>query len=234
MQASPPYHIQPLGDSAISISFGNRIDRQLNERVMTMFRYLRKHLPGGVTDIVPAYSSLTLHYDYRYWQKEMANGMSVFEVLKQDLESLFESALTTEHSVSNLVKIPVCYEGRHAPDLSIVASMAGLRPAEVIAQHTEKSYHVYMLGFLPGFAYMGEVAETIAMPRKDRPQPTVAGSVGIAGLQTGVYPLDSPGGWHIIGRTPLAMFDADSGQSRLQPGDQVQFYPISSHEFIHY
>jgi inhibitor of KinA len=134
---------------------------------------------------------------------------------------------------SPLIRIPVCYDPAFAPDMIRLSAAKKCTPEELIGLHTAATYKVYMLGFLPGFAYMGGTDERIAMPRKPQPVKVMAGSVGIAGRQTGIYPLDSPGGWHIIGRTPLRMFDpAAKKPVLLNTGDRVQFYTISKNEFL--
>lgn len=229
-----PYRIYPLGDTAIIVDFGNRIDRQVNEQVMALYRYLATASWKGIADIVPAYSSLTLHYNLMEWSTEIAKGLSIFVILKAKLVEALGQCQRGKSHQARVVNIPVCYEGSYAPDLQTVAHVAGLKEEEVIALHTKTRYHVYMLGFLPGFAYMGEVSEAIVTPRKRRPQTIAAGSVGIAGRQTGVYPMDSPGGWQIIGRTPVTIFTPSNGDSLLRPGDLVQFYPISIDEFKNY
>jgi inhibitor of KinA len=234
MPDSFPYHIYPLGETTITVDFGNKIDRQINERVMALYQYLAITPWKSITDIVPAYSSLTLHYNLVAWSGEIAKGLSVFDILKDKLIHALTLSGTGMKPEVRTVSIPVCYESTCGPDLKAVAQAAGIGEQEVIKMHTSISYHVYMLGFLPGFAYMGEVQEAIATPRKSRPQPIVAGSVGIAGRQTGIYPMDSPGGWQIIGRTPLAIFTPATGDALLRPGDCVQFYPISIDEFKHY
>jgi inhibitor of KinA len=229
-----PYKIYPLGDSAISIDFGNSISRRVNDRVMALYQYLQAQPLPGITDIVPAYSSLTLCYNMTAWLPQISKGWSVFNILRAVLEAAIDECPGTTVNPERAVQIPVCYDGYYAPDLDAMAIAADMAKDKIISTHTAGLYHVYMIGFLPGFAYMGEVDETIAMPRKSRPQAISAGSVGIAGRQTGIYPLDSPGGWQIIGRTPLSMFNITTGETLLKPGDQVQFYPIDSNEFEHY
>ncbi|GGA83049.1 hypothetical protein GCM10011511_02590 [Puia dinghuensis] len=129
-------------------------------------------------------------------------------------------------------RIPVCYEGEYAPDLQWVAAQQGLTPKEVIDIHVASTYRVYMVGFLPGFPYLGTVDRRLQLPRKPQPVTVVAGGVGIAGMQTGIYPLTSPGGWQIIGRTPVKLFDVEADPPiRLQAGDNVQFYPVSAKAF---
>jgi inhibitor of KinA len=152
------------------------------------------------------------------------------EQLIRDLDSLPQ--LTAQ---SSLVKIPVCYDNEFAPDLQRMAQSKNISADEIVRIHIADTYRVYMLGFLPGFAYLGRLDKKIAMPRKSHPAPVAAGSIGIAGNQTGIYPLASPGGWQIIGRTPLQLFDADRTEpTLLKAGDTVQFYSISKHEFETY
>ena len=140
------------------------------------------------------------------------------------------------HVQERLVRIPVCYEKNYAPDMEEVAAVKNLSPAEVARIHASSEYRVYMLGFVPGFAYMAEVDERIAMPRKDEPRLQVpAGSVGITGRQTGVYPFATPGGWQLIGRTPLQLFNKEEDQPvLLKAGDRIQFYSITADEFENY
>jgi inhibitor of KinA len=131
-----------------------------------------------------------------------------------------------------MVRIPVCYDALFAPDLGLLAASKGMTSEEVVQLHQSRPYRVYMLGFLPGFAYLGQVADKLAMPRKQQPVEVAAGSIGIAGNQTGIYPMVSPGGWHIIGRTPVTLFDSDKeNPTLLKPGDTVQFFSISLDEF---
>lgn len=234
MAAGFSYNIFPLGDTAISIDFGNRISLDIHDQVMSLYHRLDKDRPLGITDIVPAYSSLTLHYDPAAWLPQISKEHLVFDLLKALLIAAVEDGAAYTAIPARTMKIPVCYEAELAPDLAAVAAHAGLKSDEVIRLHTAGLYQVYMLGFLPGFAYMGQVPEAIAAPRKKRPQNIAPGSVGIAGRQTGIYPLESPGGWQIIGRTPVSVFNPASGDVLLQPGDIVQFYPISRYEFEHY
>ena len=234
MTSLPYYTIAPLGDAAIRIDFGNKIDKAIHLRVMALYDYLSAHPLKGTTDLIPAYSSLTVCYDLAAYLTEIKARQPVASLLSQQLATIAVTIPEKDTTVARLVRIPVCYEGSFAPDLSAMAAVTGKTESELVALHTGTIYHVYMLGFLPGFAYMGEVDEAIALPRKSRPVPIAAGSVGIAGRQTGIYPLASPGGWQIIGRTPESLFRKETGDTLLQPGDQVQFYSISSDEFKHY
>lgn len=237
-----PYRIFPLGDSAITIDFGNSINETLNKEVIARFGELQQHPLPGMIEAVPAYSSLTIYYDLPALKKLVPGNNSVFEWVKKQLEERLQQPIEVNKTATKLVKIPVCYEDEFAPDIHQLAVAKNVPVEEVIRIHTATNYKVFMLGFLPGFAYMGEVDERIAMPRKPQPEAVLAGSVGIAGKQTGIYPLASPGGWQIIGRTPLKLFDTaplnppERGTSEesiclLHPGDIVQFFSINKNEF---
>jgi len=228
-----PYTIFPLGDSALTVDFGNIIDEETNKKVLHLFHQLRERQIPYVTDLVPAYSSLTVYYDL---QLIYNSSRTAFETFAEAIENLAEEKSKPNHQASKRIDVPVCYESKYALDIYEIASKKNLSPEEVIAIHTSKTYRVYMLGFLPGFAYMGEVEEQIAIPRKTEPRINVdPGSVGIAGKQTGIYPLASPGGWQIIGRTPVQLFKKDDAQPVLfEPGDEVQFYSITEDEFKDY
>jgi inhibitor of KinA len=229
-----PYAIFPLGDRALTVDFGNVIDENINKKVLQLFHQLQKSNFPFIIDVVPAYSSLAVYYDVLYLHQH--NGkQTAFETMAELIESL-PIKTDEEQNDKRLIKIPVCYSDKYALDIEGLAKGKNLSVEEVVRLHTSKIYRVYMLGFLPGFAYMGEVDERIATPRKAEPRTNiVAGSVGIAGKQTGIYPADSPGGWQIIGRTPVQLFNKQQSNPVLfQPGDEVQFYAISEDEFAHY
>ena len=205
-----------LGDSAATIEFGNEISIELNDRAIAVANHLTMHSFEAMIEAAPAYASVTVFYD---------PTRTSFPAVKAILSAACDkaSAITKPHS--HTVEIPVTVSAAISPDLDRVAGFAKLTIEEMLDIFFERSYRVYMLGFLPGFAYMGEVDERIAAPRLDTPRTNVAkGSVGIAGKQTGIYPLESPGGWNIIGRTELEMFDPTSDQPcTLKPGDEVRF-----------
>jgi inhibitor of KinA len=230
------YTIFPLGDSALTVEFGHVIDRELNKRALALFRQLKSLSLPHLTDIVPAYGSLTVYYDTVAILRETGEDKTAFEAVSETVRQLLEGEHLSAIDVSpRHIRVPVCYASCCAPDLEALAGEKGLTPEEVVHLHTTGTYRVYMLGFLPGFAYMGEVDERIALPRKDKPQRVVAGGVGIAGRQTGIYPLASPGGWQIIGRTPLKLFHRKNEHPVLfSPGDTVTFYSITEDEFAHY
>lgn len=228
----PSYRIYPLGDAALTIDFGNRIDPQINELIIARFRNWQQVPLPGMTDLVPAYCSLTLHYDLLVIKKMAGKDLTAFDWMKMQVEKRLLEPVKCNGGNQRLLRIPVCYEDEFAPDIEMLANTRNISREEVIREHTAITYRVYMLGFLPGFAYMGTVSDKIATARKMQPQNTIEGSVGIAGRQTGIYPMTSPGGWQIIGRTPLRIFDREKSEPALfGPGDAVQFYPVSSEQF---
>jgi inhibitor of KinA len=225
------YTIFPLGDTALTVDFGNRIDEDINRKVLQLFHRLQ-HLSPFIRDVIPAYSSVTIFYDIMpLHTKEKTAYEAVKEMVEPLVNENGESTIT-----GRKIRVPVCYAAPYAPDLLELALQKNMTPAEVIQLHTARTYRVYMIGFLPGFPYMGKVDERIATPRRSQPRTAVpAGAVGIAGEQTGIYPLASPGGWNIIGQTPLCLFDAKREDAvLLQPGDDVNFYTITEDEFIDY
>ncbi|WP_297062538.1 5-oxoprolinase subunit PxpB [Thermococcus sp.] len=214
--------IKPLGDSALLVSFGERIDEEINEKVHTLAKAIEQANFEWLVEVVPAYSSLAVIYD---------PALVDFESVKRTIEGI---EITSERFEGKLVEVPVVYGGEYGPDLEFVAEYNGLSVDEVVEIHSRPVYRVYFLGFLPGFAYLGGMDERIATPRLEKPRLKVpAGSVGIAGKQTGIYPLESPGGWRLIGRTPLRLFNpAKDPPTLFQPGDRVKFVPIDESEFI--
>jgi inhibitor of KinA len=232
VEQGSPYRIFPLGDSAITIDFGNVVDEKINDRVISMLKKISSHPFAGFIEASPAYSSVTVFYDVYKIHNEI-KCKSVFEWVKQKLEGLLLENISAESPGRPEIKrIPVCYESRYAIDLSTLAKTKNLPEQKIIQLHCSRLYRVYMLGFLPGFPYLGGLDERIAAPRKLQPQRVAAGSVGIAGVQTGIYPFDSPGGWQIIGRTPAKIFDHNNEQlSLLRAGDVLEFYPITTNEF---
>ena len=236
MKSPIPYSIFPLGDSALTLDFGNIIDNNVHNYVLQLFHHFRRKKINGLVDIVPAYSSLSFHYNVFIVRQTSSTNLTAFEIIKQIIETELGHDLVQEIKPQRKISIPVCYSGGFAPDIEFVALEKNISIEKIIQLHTEQLYTVYMIGFLPGFPYMGEVSESIVVPRKNEPMAkVVAGSVGIAGKQTGIYPLESPGGWQIIGRTPLKIFDKEKNDPvLLQPGDKVQFYSISENEFKNY
>jgi len=209
--------IRHCGDSMLLVELEPIIDPAVNELAILLAARLQADALRGVRDIAPGYCTLGIHFDPL--QTDLAG-------LEHAVHAAFRLIQADGTAAGRqVVEIPVIYGGAHGPDLESVASFAGCSVDEVIARHTAQTYRVYMLGFVPGFAYMGRVAPSIAAPRRRVPREKVpAGSVGIAGLQTGVYPVESPGGWQLIGHTTAVMFDPTRDKpSLLQAGDLVRF-----------
>lgn len=226
------FEIFPLGDSAVTIDLGNTIREDLNDKVLAMQRWLVENSFEGYIDSIAAYSSLSAFYDPVEVGRRHPSSSSAFAFVSERLREAYEQSAVRPAGSGEPIRIPVCYEAPLAPDLLLLAEKMERTPEEIIHLHTSRVYRVYMIGFLPGFAYLGETSELLAIPRKPRPVPVNAGSVGITGRQTGIYPLDSPGGWYIIGRTPVVLFDPDlTPPARLAIGDAVEFYPITLKEF---
>jgi inhibitor of KinA len=229
-----PYSIFPLGDSALNIDFGNNIDLDLNHKVISLYHLIKESNIPCIQDIVPSYSSLAVHYNISFFPF-LNEDKTVFEWLAEKIELLTANNEQRQFNTGRHIKVPVCYAPAYSPDLHQLANHKKISPDKIIELHTAKSYRVYMIGFLPGFPYMGQVDDRISMQRKAQPEKVQPGDVGIAGMQTGIYPLSCPGGWHIIGRTPLKLFDKSREYPVLfQQGDDVTFYPITEDEFEHY
>lgn len=216
-------HFLNAGDTAVVVQFGDIIDRKLSTRVLQLSHQIRATQLTGVTDLVPTFRSLLVNYD--------PLQITAAE-LKERLTNLLDHVETHVGETRHLV-IPVCYEGEHAPDLKEVAHLTGLSTAEVINTHSNTLFHVYMLGFVPGYPYMGDLPDSLVLPRRADPRMRVpAGSVAIASTMTAIYPLESPGGWHLIGTTPVKLFDVKRESPALfRPGDTVRFEPISAEQF---
>lgn len=232
----PAYHIFPLGDAGITISFGDTINPALNRYITGLFHYFKQSELPYVRDIVPAYTTLSLHYDLVQVMRLKKGTITAYEYVVEQVHHLTLHATETEAKQARRINIPVCYQPSYAPDIQALATEKNCSVGDIIAWHRSRTYLVYMIGFLPGFPYMGEVDERLAAPRKTTPRNSVpAGSVGIAGNQTGIYPVASPGGWQLIGRTPLKLFRPDQTVPvLLQPGDEVVFYSITEDEFENY
>lgn len=220
--------IYPCGTNAITLSVGDSIDDAIHDKIIQLYHYLQQLSLKGVKDIIPAYNSVTIVYD-AFVVRKINKTAHAFAVFQQVLEEAWLHAPTNNSSAGRKITVPVCYDVSLGIDLPRLAAERKIPMEQFIALHTNKTYKVYMLGFLPGFAYMGKVVPEIAAPRLAQPRTTVAaGSVGIAGEQTGIYPFTSPGGWNIIGQTPLHLFDAHNASPTIfLPGDEVQFEAIS-------
>jgi len=229
--------IEWLGDRALLLRVGDGIDAESNARVHALAKSLRAAELPGVLDLVPAYASITVHYDPRAWG-DAGSDMPPSERLAARLSALarhVSNSATSDatDSARGIVETPVCYGGEHGPDLADVARLARVSEEEVIARHGSGDYLVAMLGFAPGFPYLLGLDSMLHTPRRANPRTRVpAGSVAIGGAQTGIYPRELPGGWQIIGRTPLILFDAARNPpALLAPGQHVRFRAIDAGEF---
>ena len=221
--------ILPANDSSILIEFGDSIDYSINARVYSLQSEIeRSNLVDAVIETIPSYRSLLIEYDV---------AVLTYAEIRDRVDALIGKTVASSNQIGDLGteshRIPVTYGGRFGPDLETVAEHAGIDAEEVVAIHSGTDYHVFMLGFAPGFPYLGGMDERIACPRLATPRTRVpAGSVGIAESQTGVYPNESPGGWQLIGRTPIALFDVNAEPpAAMLPGTQVNFVPISHEEY---
>jgi inhibitor of KinA len=218
--------IYPLGDSAIVLEFGDDINEDTHRLIHSVCSFLDEYSFDGFVEYVPAFTTVTIFYD------TIVSDYPTTETLLQEmLEEIMD--MDTEDIAAQVIEIPVLYGGDEGPDLAVVAEHSGLTEAEVIAIHSSGDYLVHMIGFAPGFPYLGGLDARISAPRRQEPRTKVlAGSVGIAGLQTGVYPMETPGGWQIIGQTPLALFDVTrQSPALLKGGDKVRFIAIDALEF---
>lgn len=218
--------ISPLGEAALTIEFGNEISKHLNNRVLMAAKFFEKNPFAGFKEVVPAYGSLAIFYDVWEIRKNFSEYATAFEAVKSFTENALKNLEDSQAEESRLIRIPICFDEEFALDLDFVAASNKLAPAKVIEIFLGKTYRVFMLGFLPAFSYMGEISERIATPRKQTPRIVVPqGSVGIAGRQTGIYSLESPGGWQIIGRTRVELFTPEAETPTFfQAGDSVKFY----------
>jgi inhibitor of KinA len=219
--------LYPLGDAAVLAEFGSAINTENHQRVMALAKAIEERPHPCMIEIVPAFTTLTLFYEPSLCRFDEAR-----DYLLERLEHIPPQPIVP----SRTLEIPVAYGGEFGPDLQAVAEHAGLSTEEVVRLHSEGDYLVYMIGFSPGFPYLGGMSERIAAPRLATPRLAVpAGSVGIAGNQTGIYPSETPGGWQIVGRTPFRLFHPnETPPSRLKAGDRVRFLPISAEEYRGY
>ena len=212
--------ILPYGDSALLVNFEQRIDEDINQRVIGLQKILESQ--EGVTFTIPAYCSLTIGFD-----AAIINAAQLTEFIQHQEQTSSGTQTGTTYMV------PVCYEGDFAPDMQEVCELTGLAKEEIIRLHSSTAYRVFMLGFIAGFAYLGKLPEALQCPRKQTPRKVVPqGAVGLAGFQTGIYPADAPGGWQLIGQTPLKTFQPhEKIPVKLQPGDKVQFRAVTEAEY---
>jgi inhibitor of KinA len=248
----PSYECQPLGDSAIVIKLGTDIHLSILNQVRQLSAYLEKNPFAGYIEMVTAYTSITIYYDSiqvnNHYVEVGAIGKNdhaddsntellPYDIVFQHIQiclNNFELENENSRSLSEgIIEIPVCYGGEYGPDLKDVAAYHQVHTEEIINLHTSQIYPVYMVGFAPGFPYLGGMDERLVTPRKSVPRMRIpAGSVGIGGAQTGIYPFETPGGWHLIGRTPIALFHPEADPpSLLKVGDLVRFVSITPEQF---
>jgi KipI family sensor histidine kinase inhibitor len=231
--------IEPLGDGALLIRVGDRIDADINRTALVLADALRAAAMPGVRDIAAAYASVCVRYDMT--QITEANGLAPHEIVTLRISEIvgtlncdaFSTNPSSTMTEPECIEIPVCYGGEFGSDIDAVAARAQLEVGEVIARHSAAEYRVAMLGFMPGFAYLLGLDPLLHTPRRENPRTRVpAGSVAIGGAQTGIYPRELPGGWQLIGRTPQRLFDPARAQpALLQPGQRVRFRAIDTGEF---
>jgi inhibitor of KinA len=221
--------VVPLGDRCLIVEFEPRVDVEINRRARSLARLLLEKPPPGVVDVVPAFCTVAVYY-----RPEHFGPMpSPFQQLRLQIESLLEAGLGPTEAPARVVPVPVCYGGAHGPDLEEVARARGLEPEQVVQAHVASQHVVFMIGFSPGLPYIGGLDPRLAVPRRATPRTHIpAGTVAIARDQTVIYSLETPGGWNLIGRTPVKLFDpAADPPCRLQAGDRIRFVPITAHEF---
>jgi inhibitor of KinA len=219
----PEYKMLPAGDTALVVEFGDHIERRLSSWVLALARRLTEARINGVVETVPTYRSLIVHFD------PLVVSTAALMTRVVDLMR----GLQLKQSIGRHWYLPACYDPAIAPDLDDVAGRTGLSPTQVVELHSSTTYHVYMLGFLPGMAYLGDVPAELGLPRRTTPRLHVpAGSLAIATTMTCVYPLDTPAGWHLIGRSPVPFWERRPEiKTLLAPGDRVTFSPVSLSEF---
>jgi len=223
--------LEPLGDSAVVATLGSGIDEATMAAVLEFSETVVAAKKSGITDVVPAYATVTVFYDPLHFPSDSGDS---YDAVCQFLESCAARPTNAPFPwESRLVELPVFYGSDHGPDMAFVAEHTKMSPEDVATLHASAEYLVHAIGFTPGFPYLGGLPEALRTPRRDTPRARVpAGSVAIGGAQTGVYSVESPGGWQIIGRTPVRLFRPQEKQpALLRPGDRVRFRPISKAEF---
>lgn len=231
-----PIKIYGLSEQSLTIEFGTVINENLLSLITGFNQLLFKEPFPGLVTAVPAYCTLTVFYDPLIVSTSGLSGTTCYDKVGNYLKKLGSAKREQSTAITDNVIIPVCYGSIYGPDIATVAQTNGITENEVIAIHSSGFYTVFMIGFVPGFAYMGGMDGVLATPRKSIPDAKIpAGAVGIAGTQTGIYPMETPGGWQIIGRSPLKMFDVNRSQpSLLRGGARVTFKPITVEEFNDY
>ncbi|WP_439882518.1 5-oxoprolinase subunit PxpB [Pontibacter sp. MBLB2868] len=226
-----PFQLCPLGDSAMVLQFDDHISTETHALIRSISNYFDTHSVTGITEYVPAYTTITFYYDP--WLLSEQGNLDPYDKIVELLQHVLRKVKVKKASKTDVIQIPVCYGGQYGPDLEYVAKYHKMKPKEVVALHTKGTYLVHMIGFAPGFPYLGGLSKKLATPRKDHPRASIPkGSVGIAGNQTGIYPLDTPGGWQLIGRTAVSLFDPErEPPALLKTGDLIRFVPVTPEEY---
>ncbi|NDC77957.1 MAG: 5-oxoprolinase subunit PxpB [Chitinophagia bacterium] len=230
------WRVYALGDRAVTVSFGDVVSEDAARFVASLRRSLELQPLAGMEEMVPSYTTLTVYYDPERIRRSEAGALAgtVSDWVAKALGDRLSDGVDGEaEALLPPVEVPVCYEGAFAPDLDVVAGHTDLTADKVIELHTSVTYRVYLIGFVPGFPYMGMTDPRLEVPRRAEPRLRIAaGSVGLAGRQTGIYPIETPGGWQVIGRTPLRLFDARREPCcLLEAGMRVRFRRIGKDEF---
>jgi inhibitor of KinA len=228
MPIMPDYKVLPAGDTALVIEFGETIDRRLSAAVLALARRLDEARLDGVVETVPTFRSLMVHFD-----PLVLPGADLTARIDELMQDLSIQDLQTTENAGRLWRLPACYDARLAPDIDDVAARTGLSTRQVVERHSAVTYHVYMLGFLPGQAYMGDLPAELALARRPTPRQRIpAGSLAIAATVTCIFPLETPCGWHLIGRSPVPLWEKRPHPGALlAPGDKVTFAPVSLREY---
>jgi inhibitor of KinA len=226
------WRIEAMGDSCLIVNFGDRVALEINRTARSVADYLLTHPIEGVIDVVPAFTSVAVYYRPEVLA-DRSTGEAPHARMRQRIEAMLAGGIAQPVESARQVEVPVCYGGEFGPDLEVVARNCKLRPEEVIELHGASSHVVYMLGFAPGFPYLGGLDPRLAMPRRPTPRTVIpAGTVAIAREQTAIYSLETPGGWNLIGRTPKRLFTPEANPPcLLQLGDRVRFVPITLEAF---
>ena len=227
-------HFFQISENAISLEFGKGINEETLVRITRLNHCIKRNPFAGFLSTIPAYTTLTLYFDpVGLMSDDSLKGSTTLDKISKYISSFNVETKNEQQTDNPIIQIPVCYDPIFGFDLQELSSFYQLTKEEIIEIHSSAVYTVYMIGFVPGFPYLGGLSKKLTAPRKQNPRPAIpAGSVGIAGQQTGIYPLETPGGWQIIGRTPLKLFDVKRQQpSLLKAGDKIKFESISFTEF---
>ena len=223
-----------ISENAISLEFDNNINEETLSRISRLNECIKRNPFAGLLSTIPAYTTLTLYFNPVGLMNDASlKGSTTLDKISRYIKSINVETKNDQQIHNQIMQIPVCYDLTFGFDLQELSSFYQLKKEEIIDIHSSAVYTVYMIGFVPGFPYLGGLSEKLTTPRKQNPRPAIpAGSVGIAGQQTGIYPLETPGGWQIIGKTPLKLFNVNRQQpSLLKAGDKLKFEPISLREF---